>query len=50
MSLLLSNASSMGHLDFVGNELDEGLMWIVLYFEIDDSFVEEDTTMEREVG
>ena len=50
MSLLPSNASSMGHLDVVGNNLGEGFVWIVLYFEMYDIFVEGDAAMEREVG
>ena len=50
MSLLPSNASSMGHLDVVGNKLGEGFMWIILYFEINDSFVEGDAAIEKRVG
>ena len=48
--LLLSNLSSLGHLDVVWDKLGEGYMRILAWFEIDDSFVEEDDEVEREGG
>ena len=40
VSLLPSNSASMGYLDVVGDKLGEICMWILLWLEIGDVFVE----------
>ena len=50
MSLLPSNSSSLGHLDVVGDKLEEECIWILALVELDDVFVEENADVEREVG
>ena len=46
MSLLPSNSTSMRHLDSVGDKLEERCIWIVLWLEIGDVFVEGDAGVE----
>ena len=50
MSLLPSNSSSWGHLDVVGDKLEEEFIWILALVELDDVVVEGDADVEREVG
>ena len=50
MSLLPSNSSSWGHLDVVGDKLEEEFIWILALVELDDVVVEGDADLEREVG
>ena len=50
MSLLPSNSSSLGHLDVVGDKLEEECIWILALVELDDVVVEGDADVEREVG
>ena len=50
MSLLPSNSSSLGHLDVVGDKLEEECIWILALVELDAVVVEVDADLEREVG
>ena len=49
VSLLPSNSSSLGHLDVVGDKLEEVCIWILALVELDDVVVEGDIDV-REVG
>ena len=42
VSLLPSNSASIGHLDVVSDKLGEECLWVFLWFEIGDVFVERD--------